>query len=292
MKTLKYIMKTSAQKIFNVKFATFCAAFLILSWTYDQPYLQFVKEKNYPISWCIFPFYMSSFGILSIFYVGIVYIHSDVPFMQHINMYQVIRTGRERWALSQIAGILIRSFFAVILSAIAAVLPFWGHIEFSTDWGKVIKTLASQRADAGFGFGMGQMLDFRFHYGILGKFTPVQLMIITVLICTLICTFLGILMFLISLYAGKILAVAVTMMSVVALFIVENIYGEWKLIVAHVVPTYWAEVALSATPVSGRYRIPSLTYIFTFLIVAVVFMSVIIFCKVKHTEFHWENEDA
>ena len=98
MKTLKYIMKTSAQKIFNVKFATFCAAFLILSWTYDQPYLQFVKEKNYPISWCIFPFYMSSFGILSIFYVGIVYIHSDVPFMQHINMYQVIRTGRERWA--------------------------------------------------------------------------------------------------------------------------------------------------------------------------------------------------
>ena len=62
MKTLKYIMKTSAQKIFNVKFATFCAAFLILSWTYDQPYLQFVKEKNYPISWCIFPFYMSSFG--------------------------------------------------------------------------------------------------------------------------------------------------------------------------------------------------------------------------------------
>ena len=83
MKTLKYIMKTSAQKIFNVKFATFCAAFLILSWTYDQPYLQFVKEKNYPISWCIFPFYMSSFGILSIFYVGIVYIHSDVPFMQH-----------------------------------------------------------------------------------------------------------------------------------------------------------------------------------------------------------------
>ena len=221
-----------------------------------------------------------------------VYIHSDVPFMQHINMYQVIRTGRERWALSQIAGILIRSFFAVILSAIAAVLPFWGHIEFSTDWGKVIKTLASQRADEGFGFGMGQMLDFRFHYGILGKFTPVQLMIITVLICTLICTFLGILMFLISLYAGKILAVAVTMMSVVALFIVENIYGEWKLIVAHVVPTYWAEVALSATPVSGRYRIPSLTYIFTFLIVAVVFMSVIIFCKVKHTEFHWENEDA
>lgn len=292
MKTLKYIMKTSTQKIFNVKMATFCVAFLILSWTYDQPYLQYVKEKAYPISWCIFPFYMTSYGILSIFYVGIVYIHSDVPFMQHINMYQVIRTGRRRWAISQIAGILLRSFFSVIVSAIAAVLPFLGYIELSTDWGKVIKTLALQREEDYFGFEMGQALDFRFFYGILKRFTPVQLMIITILICTLICTFLGVLMFLISLYASKIIAIAVTMMSVVALFIVENAWGAWKLIVAHFVPTYWAEVALSETPVSGRFRIPSLTYMFTFLLIALILMSILIFYRVKHMEFHWENQDA
>ena len=46
MKTLKYIMKTSLQKIFNVKFITFCIAFLILSWTYDQP--EFYQEKDIP----------------------------------------------------------------------------------------------------------------------------------------------------------------------------------------------------------------------------------------------------
>ena len=34
MKTLKYIMKTSAQKIFNVKFATFCAAFLMVHFSF------------------------------------------------------------------------------------------------------------------------------------------------------------------------------------------------------------------------------------------------------------------
>lgn len=290
MKTLKYTMKASIQKIFNVKTATFCAAILILSWSYDQPYLGFVQEKNYPISWCIFPFYMSSFGILSIFYFGIVYIHSDVPFMQHMNMYQVIRTGRGRWAMGQIGSILVRSFFAVIVFAIAAVLPFAGNIEFSAEWGKMIKTLASQRADEG--FGTGQILDFRFHYQILGEYSPVQLMVITILVCTLICTFLGVLMFMISLYAGKMIAVAGALMSAIALFIVENIYGEGKLIAAHFVPTYWAEVALSATPVSGRYRLPSLSYIFTFLIAAIVAMSVIIYRKVKRVEFNWENEDA
>lgn len=292
MKTLKYTMKASIQKIFNVKVATFCAAILILSWSYDQPYLRFVQEKNHPISWCIFPFYMSSFGILSIFYFGIIYIHSDVPFMQHINMYQVIRTGRGRWAMGQIGSILVRSFFAVIVSATAAVLPFAGNIEFSAEWGKIIKTLASQRADERFGFETRQALDFRFHYQILGEYSPVQLMVITILVCTLICTFLGILMFLISLYAGKMIAVAGALMSAVSLFIVENIYGEGKLIAAHFVPTYWAEVALSATPVSGRYRLPSLSYIFTFLVVAIAAMSVIIYWKVKRVEFNWENEDA
>lgn len=292
MKTLKYIMKTSLQKIFNVKFITFCIAFLILSWTYDQPYLNFVQEKGYPISWCIFPFYMSSWGILSIFYFGIIYVNSDVPFMQNVNMYQIIRAGWGQWVIGQMGSILVRAFFVVLISAIAAVLPFAGNIEFSFEWGKVVRTLASQRGSEGFGFEMGQTLDFRFFYEILNEYTPVQLMVITVLICTLICTFLGILMFLLSLFAGKLVAVTGALLFVAALFLVENIYGEGKRIAAHFIPTYWAEVALSATPVSGRYRLPSLTYMFTFLLVIILVMSVIIYWKVKYVEFNWENEDA
>lgn len=292
MKTLQYTMKTSVQKIFSIKFVFFCIAFLILSWTYDQPYLRFVQEKGHPISWCIFPFYMSSWGILSIFYFGIVYINSDVPFMQHVNMYQVIRTGRRRWAIGQIGSISIRSFFVVTISAVAALLPFIGNIELSGEWGKVVKTLASSRASEHFGFETGQVIDFRFFYEILREFTPVELMLITILICTLICTFLGVLMLFLSLFAGKIFAVAGALVFVVALFVVENIYGEWKLIVAHFVPTYWAEVALSATPASGRYRLPSFTYMFTFLVAAILVMSVMIYWKVKCMEFNWENEDA
>ena len=72
-----------------------------------------------------------------------IYVNSDVPFMQHINMYQVIRAGRRRWAVGQLVGIGIRSFFLVAVSAAAVVLPFWGRLEFSSDWGKLIYTLAS-----------------------------------------------------------------------------------------------------------------------------------------------------
>lgn len=292
MKTFKYIWKTSHQKICNVRFGSFVIVFMILSWTYDQPYLQFVLEKNYPISWCIFPFYMTSYSILLCFYLGIMYIHSDAPFMQHINMYQVVRTGRRRWAVGQIVGISVRSFTAVALAAISAVLPFTGNIDFSTGWGKVIKTIASKRGIEKVGVGTGATLEFRFFYETLDKYSPIQLMLLTIAICTLICTFLGVMMFLISLYSNKIFAVAGALMSVAALFIVENMGAKGKLIAAHFVPTYWAEIALSETITHGRYRLPSLTYIFTFLCISIAIMSIIIYWKIKHVEFNWENEDV
>ena len=291
MKTLQYTLKTSLQKIFCVKTGIFCAAFLILAWTYDQPYLQFVKEKEYPISWCVFPFYMTSYSILSIFYFGIIYINSDVPFLQHVNMYQVIRVGRKRWAFGQVGGILLRSFFAVAFSAFAAILPFIGRLEFSGEWGKMIKTLSAQRGADNYGMDAGQTLEFRFFYEILNEFTPVQLMLITILLCTLICTFLGVLMLLISLSAGKIAGVVSALVFVAALFVVENVNGPWKLRIAHFVPTYWAEVALLKTIANGRFRLPPLWYMFTVLVLAILIMSVLIYRKAKHMEFHWENED-
>ncbi|MBU5416405.1 hypothetical protein [Anaerobutyricum soehngenii] len=292
MQTLQYIVKTSKQKIMNTKMIIFCCVFLLLSWTYDQPYLQFIHEKQYPITWCIFPFYMSAYAILAVFYLGIVYIHSDVPFMQYHNMYQVIRTGRLRWVVGQIGGIICRSFFAVIVTAIGAILPFAGNLEWSNNWGKLAKTLSMQGIEKNFGFAENSFVDFRFFYEIMQKKTPLELMTHTVLVCTLICSFLGILMFVLSLYISKMIAVAGALASIVAFFIVQNIYGKWKLILAHFVPTYWAEIALSATPVSGRYRMPSLLYIYLVLIICIILMAGLLCYNVKDIEFNWENEEA
>lgn len=290
MKTLQYTIRTSKQKLNNNKVVIFCTAFLILSWTYDQPYLEFVHEKEYPISWCVFPFYMTSYSILSFFYFGIVYINSDVPFMQHANMYQVIRTGRRRWAICQIGSILVRSLFIVVTSAVSAILPFTGEIELSGDWGKVVRSLASHKS--GDLFKEEHSLDFSFSYEILYKFTPVQLMLLTVILCTLICTLLGILMFAISLFSTKLIAIAGGLVYVIGFFIVENTFGRWKPVIAHFVPAYWAEVALIAKPVDGYYRLPPLTYMFTVLIASIIIMSLVICLKVKYIEFNWENEDA
>lgn len=290
MRTIRYIGKTSYLKIWNSKVGTFLLIFLIYAWSFNQPYLQFVKEQNYPISWCIFPFCMSSYFIVCLYYFGIVYVNSDMPFMQHANMYQVIRCGRKRWVLGQIAGIFVRSFVLTVTSAFIVVLPFIGHLEFTDDWGKVIYTLASTKRMTG--FFADNFVEYNFFYDAIKTFTPLELMGITILICTLVFMFLGMAMFMVSLFFGKLWAVAGGFFLSCLLFVVENVPEYERLAVAHFVPLYWVEVALIETPNAGYYRLPSIPYMLTFLVVSIVVMAVLIYWKVKKIEFNWENEDA
>lgn len=285
----KYIGKTSIIKIFNIKMGTFILILLATAWSYDQPYLEFIRKNNHPISWCIFPFFLASFGFLAIFYFCVIYINSDVPFMQHANMYQMIRIGRRRWVIGQIGGIFVRSFVITVLTAAISMFPFLGRIELTNEWGKVVHTLASQGPMSE--FSLSNNLQFRFFYEILGKFNPLQLMGISIILCTLICTFLGIVMFLISLFAERVFAVSGAFAFVLLLFFVQNSSSSEHQILSYFVPTYWAEVALIATPTSGYYRMPSISYMLTFLIIGIVVMSAVSYLRVKYIEFNWENED-
>lgn len=292
MKLFRYTRKTFGLKMRNIKVALFLFLLLVIPWDFSQPYLIYIKEWDYPISWCIFPFYLASFGFLTLFYFGIIYINSDVPFMQHINMYQVIRTGRLRWAIGQIGAIFLRSLTITLLMVLFTILPFLGRIEWSADWGKMVYTLASERRVLS-EFIVENDLDFRFYYEILDRFTPIQLMALAVAVCTLICTFLGLAMFLISLYGGRLPAVAAAAALVLMLYFCENFpLQKYKRLMAHFVPTYWAEIALMETRTSGYYRMPSLTYMFAFLGIAIAGMSALICLRAKHVEFEWENEDA
>lgn len=233
---------------------------------------------------------MTSCSILSLFYFGIIYINSDVPFMQQTNMYHVIRMGRKQWLWGQIGGILIRSVFLTVASVIITLLPFVGHMEFSNNWGRVIYTLASTRHMTE--FYMKNDVEFVFSYEALQDFSPLELMGLVMVLCILILTFLGTAMFMISLFAGKLWAIVGGFFIVCLLYIVENTPGYDRIIVACFVPVYWMELALSSTPSSGYYCMPPITYMLLFLIISISVFLLIICWKIKYIEFAWENEDA
>ena len=291
MKQIRYIGKITAAKLFNSRTGTFLLVFLAVAWSYDRPYLTLLKEQNQPITWCIFPFFMASARFVALYFAGIVYTNSDVPFMQHSGMYQVIRTGRRRWALGQIGSIFLRSLILTALSALLSALPFFGRLEPSNRWGRVAYTIAAERTDVS-GFLSESLAEFRFHYDALAAFTPLQLMVLTLLLCTLIGTFLGVFMFLLSLYAGKAVAVAATLAYVLLVYLAENTASGFRRAVSYFIPPCWAEIALYRTLDYGYYRLPPMGYMFGFLLISIAVMSLLICLRVRHVEFNWENEDA
>lgn len=286
MKQLQYIWKTSALKIYNSKVATFALVIIVTCWSYNRPLNMFIDSVNYPVSWCIFPFLMSSFPFLILFWFGIIYINSDVPFMQHINMYQILRTGRKRWAVGQVGGIFLRSFATVFFTVVCTILPLLPRIELTNEWGKLLKTAAMTNAMSVYQF------KYVVYYEIFSEYTPLQLVGICFLLCVLIATFIGTFMFLISLYSSKVLSVAGAMAMAILLFFVINMHPKIRQKLAFFVPTVWAEVARIASPEHGYYWLPSISYMLAFLIIGIGFMTALIVHKVKRVEFNWENEDV
>lgn len=166
------------------------------------------------------------------------------------------------------------------------ILPLVPHVEISNEWGKLLRTAVMTDA--------GQLYSFEYYpyYDIFSEFTPIQLMVICVLLCTLICAFIGILMFLISLWANKVFSVAGAGALVLLMFFVVNMHPKIRYKLALFVPTAWMNVAKMATTEMGYYWLPSIRYMFTFLLTGILLMSVVIVWKVRSIEFNWENEDV
>ena len=111
-KIMKYILKNTLLKIRNIKTITFAIIIAVTIWSYNHPLRELTYSIKYPVTWCVFPFMISNLSFLILFWFGIIYINSDIPYMQHSNMYQIIRTGRISWALGQLGG----TFFSVLYS--------------------------------------------------------------------------------------------------------------------------------------------------------------------------------
>lgn len=286
MEHLYYIWKTAQMKLLNSKFGAFLFIMLLSCFGCTRPMSEFVADVKYPVSWCLFPFLLTNNAFLILFWFGIVYINTDIPFMQYSGMYQIIRTGRRRWALGHAAGILIRSFFAAALTALCCMIPLFPHIEWTNEWGKVLRTLAVTDAGENYSF------SFSIYYDIFNKYSPLQLMGVTIIVLTLISALLGMVMFVIALYVNRTLAVAVSALFCLMFYMVLNVHIKFRYRLALFIPTIWAKIAESATPVLGHYWMPPLWYMLLFLGAGISICTVLVVRKAANTELNWVNEDC
>ena len=165
---------------------------LLLGFVYHiflSPLNNFVKTVQHPICPLIFPFLLSDIYFLILFMAVVVYYFSDAPFMKNWTMYQVIRTGRVRWALGQIETILISSYTFIILAIGMTGILLFPNVTLSEGWGKVLYTLSMTGVSGDFN------IPFSIPYEIISKYTVFEGLGITILVGGMVITFIGLLMF-------------------------------------------------------------------------------------------------
>ena len=246
-------------KIFHIRTLTL---FLLQSgflYFYIKPLLKYAADVSYPPSPWVFPFIISNLYCLFLFMLEIVFYFSDVPFMQYPNMYQVIRAGRVRWAVSQILAIMIQSFFIMLFNIIMSIIFLGRYCEFTLEWGKLLHTVALANISEAYHF------LFAVPYNTLQNFSPVELMALTFIIGGLVIT--------------------------VMIYFVENIHPLLTKKIAMFVPVDWMRVANVGIKQHDSFVLPSLQYILMFLTIGIAVLFVVIVWKIKRVEFQWVKED-
>lgn len=272
-------------KIFHSRTYSLLILQLFVNYINLKPLLEFSKAVQYPVSPWVFPFMISDYHYAFLFLVGFIYYFSDVPFLQHFNMYQVIRTGRIRWAAGHLCSIIVQSFFLMALNMGSGILLLAGHLEWTADWGKLLHTASLTNAASCYGF------LFSIPSQTLEHFSPLQLMTITFLMGSLVISFFGILMFAVSLAANRLTAVTVGTIMTLMIFFVENVFPLHTVRMASITPADWIRTANIGLKLHGYYVLPSQSYMFTILVSGIALFGVIVLFCIRRVEFNWEKED-
>lgn len=251
---------------------------------YIFPVVQYSLEMNYPSSIWLFPFIISDLFFLFLFLCSILYFNMDIPFFQEVQSYRMIRMGRGEWMASQIVALFLRCFSIMAGTAglsVAMILP-WAKWE--ADWGKLLYTMAFTGAELPY-----NMMYIR--YETLDKFTPVQLMILTILIGTLVLMFLSMLTMFFSLFVNKIFGTVLTGALVAFMFVYKNQATFMQGILRYFSPGTWMQVIWMNETKYGNPVLPSLCFILLFLIGFIMMMSILAVWKIGKVEISWEKED-
>lgn len=224
------------------------------------PVRAFCNETGYNANPLIMPFLLTRDYSVLIFFLGLVLLFCDAPFIESEQPYIIMRTGRKIWVLGQFIYIILTSalyFAGIIVLTALLLLP---NIYLGANWGKVINTFAAE--------GGRQGMAIAFDKTILVNFTPITATLWCLLLSWLVGVFTGMLMFVVNLrvnrFAGSIIGAAI---GILPTFVRQ---GNWFF--HYFSPASW--VSMSVVDFKGITSFPSLTYVLTVLFIMIFALAV------------------
>ena len=282
LKTLCYKYN---RRIFNKKnFVQMLLLFVAIN-IYVSPIKDFSVMTNYKVTPWVYPFLISDANFLAMFIAEVVYYFSNVPFMQKSNSYYLIREGRKKWIMEQLMYIVLSAFVITGISIVLSIIALMPYVVFEADWGNVLFTLA--RTDAGSMVKMFWNISIHF----IRNYSPISGMGLSMLLTVIGITFIGMLMFFISIYVNRTASVVVSTVLILYSAVVANIGNTFEKSFAMFSPVSWLRVTRIDVVEYGFSVSPSITYIIICFLGLILFLNILIWKRCKKIDFIWENED-
>lgn len=218
----------------NYKIYTIAICMSIFMWNDMEVLRIFMSSVHENASPFLFPFLFTDEFLTALMFTGILLFFIDAPFYNKDQLFVVMRSGIRKWCLGQILYIPIISFFYTLFLSVLSILVMFPHISFSSDWGKIWTTLAVTDAVSEFA------MPFFVPTSTIYSYTPLQALLLVLLLSVLICSFYGFAMWCFNLYFGKTLSFVLVLASV---FLVTRIryLPPWLM---YLTPSAWANLGV------------------------------------------------
>lgn len=282
--SLKLAWKFFLAKLLSMKTLILLVLLGFIYHIFLSPLKSFSQSVNYPVSPWIFPFLVSDIYFVILFMAAVVYYFSDVPFMKEWTMYQVIRTGRVKWACGQIGSVIFNSFAFIVIAILETGLMLVPDITLREGWGKVLYTLSMTNAAGEY------QIPFSVSYNIISKYGALQAVGISVLTGGLVMMFIGLLMFSLSLYISRLWANIIAMLFVILPIVIENVGNIFPWLV-YCSPVSWMRLSVIDTGVGIGRQAPTLLTCCIALLIACIVLAVTIIWKICRVDFKLLKED-
>lgn len=253
--------------------------------TYMQGLVECSKAYDYPCAPWVLPFYFSSSYVILINMFMIIYYFSDAPFMQYYNLYRIMRYGRIRYAVANIVAIIAEAVIYMVSSFIFSVICLGGHIDYTSTWGKLLYTIGATNDTRDI------QIYMDVSYDLMNNLSPMMAMIQVFVIGIGVFAFVGLLMYVISLYFSRMAAITVAILMTAMAYITVDAVPIFGKKLGYISPISWLYITRINNTYLGVYTLPGLRYILEFLGIGIVVCIVFILIKSKTVNFEFYKED-
>ncbi len=233
---------------------------ILFTYHYVRPFYTASVQVDKSIPVVVFPFLTNGTFTQAIIMFGMVFLFCDAPFMDNIQLYTIIRSGKQKWAVGQILYMILASAVYLLTIFLLTVLMLVPNIDFADKWGAIFSTLAQGASFGNIAISIPQK--------IVALYSPMEAVVISFLLEWGAIVFMALLLFAINLNCNRIIGIV----SVSSLILFDAaVYNNWPYSYNKFSPVSMARLTtLDALGSNGR---PTLLYAVLFYGIGILFLS-------------------